>query len=332
MQASNISDALVRPQAAAGSALEGAGEECYDDDGNPQHVQHRVPELLGPPVHPVQVRVDCACAAPLTGVPSCRKVPAEYRGLLSNLVSPVCAGAWCMQAVRCVEVISLLMKQHLRGLVKEGLQAYLQLWQEYAVEPGSLAAYAGKPGACTLKQEPDRAHCVPLLPAFPLPAAVRQPRHAEDLNNSGGSQHQRRVRNLSVLVHCAGLPASLTPEDLQASTTDDANLAWRVARQQQLTAWGSDLFCPCPAPMFQLQLLLRGDELLFVPGLQEVQHTVLGIVDAIIQAGQAVEDLGAKVSEHCSCGCCLRGLHALQCRIVDGLHTTACNLPPLLEG
>lgn len=91
--------------------------------------------------------------------------------------------------------------------------------------------------------------------------------------------------------------------DLQAGTSDDANLA----RQQQLTAWGSDLFCPCPAPMFQLQLLLRGDELLFVPGLQEVQHTVLGIVDAIIQAGQSVEDLGAKVSEHC----CLRGLHAL---------------------
>lgn len=48
--------------------------------------------------------------------------------------------------------------------------------------------------------------------------------------------------------------------------------------------------------MFQLQLLLRGDELSFVPSLQEVQHTVLGIVDAVVQAGQSVEDLGAKVS------------------------------------
>jgi hypothetical protein len=48
--------------------------------------------------------------------------------------------------------------------------------------------------------------------------------------------------------------------------------------------------------MFQLQLLLRDDELLFVPSLQEVQHTVLGIVDAVLQAGQSVEDLGAKVS------------------------------------
>lgn len=49
-----------------------------------------------------------------------------------------------MQAVRCVEVMSLLMKQHLRGLVEEGLRAYLQLWQEYKVEPGSLVAYAGR--------------------------------------------------------------------------------------------------------------------------------------------------------------------------------------------
>jgi hypothetical protein len=47
--------------------------------------------------------------------------------------------------------------------------------------------------------------------------------------------------------------------------------------------------------MFQLQLLLRGSELLFVPSLHEVQHTVLGIVDALLQAGQSVEDLGAKV-------------------------------------
>lgn len=48
-----------------------------------------------------------------------------------------------MQALHCVEVISLLMKQHLRGLVEGGLQAYLQLWKEYEVPPGSLVAYAG---------------------------------------------------------------------------------------------------------------------------------------------------------------------------------------------
>lgn len=43
-----------------------------------------------------------------------------------------------------MEVLSLLMKQHLRSLVEAGLQAYLQLWQEYDMEPGSLMAYAGE--------------------------------------------------------------------------------------------------------------------------------------------------------------------------------------------
>jgi hypothetical protein len=94
----------------------------------------------------------------------------------------------------------------------------------------------------------------------------------------------------------------MAPEGLQCFK-DDANLAWRLARQQQLTAWGSDLFCPSPAPMFQLQLLLRADELSYVPSLQEVQHAVLGIVDAVVQAGQSVEDLGAKVST-CTLGTC----------------------------
>lgn len=92
----------------------------------------------------------------------------------------------------------------------------------------------------------------------------------------------------------AGYPASMTPQGIVPSQ-DDANLAWKVARQQQLTAWGSDLFCPCPSPMFQLQLQIRDDDLLFVPSLSEVQHAVLGIVDAVLQAGQSVKDLGAKV-------------------------------------
>jgi hypothetical protein len=167
VQASNISDALVRPQAAAASAglLEGSGEECYDDDGNPQHMQQRVPELPGPPVHPVQVCVACRrfpaqFAAPLTGVASCCKLPVGCRLVFSNRCKrrlTFAAGHLdaYMQAVRCVEVMSLLMQQHLRGLVEEGLRAYLQLWQEYAVQPGSLAAYAGV--CIRLQHESDRA-------------------------------------------------------------------------------------------------------------------------------------------------------------------------------
>lgn len=48
--------------------------------------------------------------------------------------------------------------------------------------------------------------------------------------------------------------------------------------------------------MFQLQLLLRDEQLQFVPSLQEVQDSAMGIVNAILQAGCSVEDLGAKVS------------------------------------
>lgn len=49
-----------------------------------------------------------------------------------------------VQALRCVEVMSLLMQQHLRALVETGLQLYLQMWQEYEVQPGSSVAFAGK--------------------------------------------------------------------------------------------------------------------------------------------------------------------------------------------
>jgi hypothetical protein len=57
LQASNISDALVCPHAADAAISCGAegGDDCYDDDGNPQPVQQRVPDLPGPPVHPIQV-------------------------------------------------------------------------------------------------------------------------------------------------------------------------------------------------------------------------------------------------------------------------------------
>ena len=56
-QASNISDALVRPHAAEAAAHCAAeAGECYDEDGNPDPVPQRVPSLPVPPVHPVQVR------------------------------------------------------------------------------------------------------------------------------------------------------------------------------------------------------------------------------------------------------------------------------------
>jgi len=103
----------------------------------------------------------------------------------------------------------------------------------------------------------------------------------------------------------------MTPQGIVPSQ-DDANLAWKVARQQQLAAWGSDLFCPSPSPMFQLQLQLRDDDLLFVPSLSEVQHAVLGIVDAVLQAGQSVEDLGSKVGGTIS-GCDGSGMSTAGC-------------------
>lgn len=49
-----------------------------------------------------------------------------------------------MQAMRCVEVISLLMQQHLRSLVVTGLEAYLQMWAAYEVHPGSHESLGGE--------------------------------------------------------------------------------------------------------------------------------------------------------------------------------------------
>jgi hypothetical protein len=43
--------------------------------------------------------------------------------------------------------MSLLMQQHLRALVETGLQLYLQMWQEYEVQPGSPVSFAGKGNA-----------------------------------------------------------------------------------------------------------------------------------------------------------------------------------------
>jgi hypothetical protein len=56
--------------------------------------------------------------------------------------------------------------------------------------------------------------------------------------------------------------------------------------------------------MFQLQLLVREGRLQFVPSLEEVQGAVLGMVEAVLQAGGVFEDLAAKVCVVVCCGAC----------------------------
>jgi hypothetical protein len=95
----------------------------------------------------------------------------------------------------------------------------------------------------------------------------------------------------------AGFPDHLTPDDPDKPRTaelGDANLAWR-ATHSGLDAWGSDLFCPSPPPLFQLQLLVRDGTVQLVPGLDDVRGAVQRVFDGMIEAGQSVEDLGEKV-------------------------------------
>jgi hypothetical protein len=95
----------------------------------------------------------------------------------------------------------------------------------------------------------------------------------------------------------AGYPDSLVPHDPEKPVTialGDANLAWR-ATHEMLDAWGSDLFCPNPPPIFQLHLVMKDSQLQLVPSLQEVRNAVLSVFNGIIEAGQSIEDLGAKV-------------------------------------
>jgi hypothetical protein len=123
-------------------------------------------------------------------------------------------------------------------------------------------------------------------------------------------------------VRCclACFPDHLTPDDPDKPLTaalGDANLAWR-ATHTGLDAWGSDLFCPSPPPLFQLQLLVRGGAVQLMPSLDDVRGAVMRVFDGVIEAGQSVEDLGEKVgaavllaitvltacnmATHCSCG------------------------------
>lgn len=98
-------------------------------------------------------------------------------------------------------------------------------------------------------------------------------------------------------LNAAGYPDSLVPGDPdkpQTAALGDANLAWR-AIHSDLGAWGSDLFCPHPAPLFRLQLLVKDGQLQLSPSLNDVRNAVMDVFDGIIKAGQAVEDLGKKV-------------------------------------
>jgi hypothetical protein len=107
----------------------------------------------------------------------------------------------------------------------------------------------------------------------------------------------------------AGFPDHLTPDDPDKPLTaalGDANLAWR-ATHTGLDAWGSDLFCPSPPPLFQLQLLVREGVVQLVPSLDDVRGAVLRVFDGVIEAGQSVEDLGEKV------GGAKPGLYHLHC-------------------
>lgn len=95
----------------------------------------------------------------------------------------------------------------------------------------------------------------------------------------------------------AGFPDHLTPDDPDKPLTSalgDANLAWR-ATHTGLDAWGSDLLCPSPPPLFQLQLLVREGAVQLMPSLDDVRGAVLRVFDGMIEAGQSVEDLGEKV-------------------------------------
>jgi hypothetical protein len=48
-----------------------------------------------------------------------------------------------VQALRCVQVMSLLMRQYLRDKVEASLLHYQEFWQAYAIPQGSRVAYAG---------------------------------------------------------------------------------------------------------------------------------------------------------------------------------------------
>jgi molybdopterin-biosynthesis enzyme MoeA-like protein len=55
----------------------------------------------------------------------------------------LCGMPLVVQALHCVEVMSLLMRQYLRDKVEASLLHYQDFWQAYAIQQGSRTAYAG---------------------------------------------------------------------------------------------------------------------------------------------------------------------------------------------
>lgn len=49
-----------------------------------------------------------------------------------------------LQALNCVQLLALLMRKYLRGMVEASLLQYERFWQQYAIPQGSRAAYAGE--------------------------------------------------------------------------------------------------------------------------------------------------------------------------------------------
>ncbi len=86
-------------------------------------------------------------------------------------------------------------------------------------------------------------------------------------------------------------------EEATSGFNDDANTTWR-STHALLRAWGEDLYRPAVPPMFATQLVITnsGGELQLMPNLKELRDAVLGVITSIVEAGQTVEDLGAKVS------------------------------------
>jgi hypothetical protein len=69
---------------------------------------------------------------------------------------------------------------------------------------------------------------------------------------------------------------------------------WRAAHGP-VTSWGGDLNCPVPTPVFAVSLVHRWGALAFHPGLDQIQEGVLSSFDAVVEAGELVEDVAAKV-------------------------------------
>ena len=98
----------------------------------------------------------------------------------------------------------------------------------------------------------------------------------------------------------AGYPDAGVQEQLMGgcnssgSSGYDVNWHWRL-QHMPVTSWGGDLHCPVPLPLFSVSLLVQNGQLAFSPALEELCDGVVHTFDAVIEAGQTVEDVAAKV-------------------------------------